>query len=65
MCVLGPVAVKHTKQGKVKPVNPLAWWHGQRLAGEEHDGLTQMALDVLSMPGMYISLIFPVLSTKV
>ncbi|KAG9125172.1 hypothetical protein FRC07_008697, partial [Ceratobasidium sp. 392] len=30
--------------------NPLAWWHSQRVAGNEWNGLTQMALDVLSMP---------------
>jgi hypothetical protein len=43
--------LERTKLGKVKPVNPLAWWFAQQLAGDEHDGLTQMALDILSTPG--------------
>ncbi|KAH7332952.1 hypothetical protein B0J17DRAFT_721768 [Rhizoctonia solani] len=36
--------------GKTKPVNPLAWWYAQCMAGEEHNGLTQMAIDVLTVP---------------
>ncbi|QRV83802.1 hAT family dimerization protein [Ceratobasidium sp. AG-Ba] len=42
--------LERTKGGRVKPVNPLAWWYAQRLAGDEHCGLTQMALDVLGAP---------------
>ncbi|QRV96425.1 alpha-glucosidase C [Ceratobasidium sp. AG-Ba] len=30
--------------------NPIQWWYNQRLGGNEWDGLTQMALDVLSTP---------------
>ncbi|QRV83564.1 DNA polymerase [Ceratobasidium sp. AG-Ba] len=30
--------------------NPLAWWHSQRVAGNEWSGFMQLALDVLSMP---------------
>ncbi|KAG9101924.1 hypothetical protein FRC06_002482 [Ceratobasidium sp. 370] len=32
------------------PFNPLVWWYGQRVLGNERDGLTQLALDVLSAP---------------
>ncbi|KAG8706006.1 hypothetical protein FRC09_002632 [Ceratobasidium sp. 395] len=31
-------------------LNPLAWWQGQRTLNNEFNGLTQMALDVLSTP---------------
>ncbi|KAF8594529.1 hypothetical protein BDV93DRAFT_458812, partial [Ceratobasidium sp. AG-I] len=33
--------------------DPLAWWYCQQSAGQERDGLTQMAIDVLSMPGEF------------
>ncbi|KDN34096.1 hypothetical protein RSAG8_12813, partial [Rhizoctonia solani AG-8 WAC10335] len=36
--------------GRSIPVNPLSWWYSQRLAGEEHDGLTQMAIDIHTTP---------------
>jgi hypothetical protein len=49
----GKPTVKHARGGETKPVNPVAWWYAQRMAGEEHDGLTQMALDVLTIPGEY------------
>lgn len=49
----GRIIVDRTKDGRVKPINPLAWWHAQRVAGNEWDGVTQMALDVLSTPGMF------------
>jgi hypothetical protein len=49
----GKPTVERARGGKTKPVNPLAWWYTQRMAGEEHDGLTQMALDVLTIPGEY------------
>ncbi|KAG8709187.1 hypothetical protein FRC11_005806 [Ceratobasidium sp. 423] len=38
------------KTGRSKPVNPLNWWYVKWLAGEEHDRLTQMALDILTAP---------------
>ncbi|KAG8702003.1 hypothetical protein FRC09_005004, partial [Ceratobasidium sp. 395] len=31
--------------------NPLVWWHNQRVSGNEMNGLTQMALDIMTMPG--------------
>ncbi|KAG8778498.1 hypothetical protein FRC12_024947 [Ceratobasidium sp. 428] len=31
-------------------LNPIAWWQSQRMLNNEFDGLTQMALDVLSAP---------------
>lgn len=49
--LLGEGIFDRSDSGKSIPVNPLAWWHAQRLAGKEHDGLTQMAIDVLSTPG--------------
>ncbi|KNE97041.1 hypothetical protein PSTG_09616 [Puccinia striiformis f. sp. tritici PST-78] len=33
-----------------EPVNPLKWWSQQKRAGNNHGGLVQMALDVLSCP---------------
>ncbi|EUC55039.1 hAT family dimerization protein [Rhizoctonia solani AG-3 Rhs1AP] len=46
----GKPVIERTNSGKSKPVNPVNWWYAQRLAGEEHHGLTQMALDVLTTP---------------
>ncbi|QRV76996.1 hAT family dimerization protein [Ceratobasidium sp. AG-Ba] len=43
-----PVKDKSTKPHSL--VNPIAWWQGQRVLGNEFSGLTQMALDVLSAP---------------
>lgn len=37
---------------------PLGWWYGQRCAANEYNGLTQMALDVLSTPGRSCVLCF-------
>ncbi|CUA70752.1 timeless [Rhizoctonia solani] len=48
--ISGKPIIERSASGKSKPVNPLNWWYGQRLAGEEHHGLTQMALDVLTTP---------------
>jgi hypothetical protein len=31
--------------------DPLVWWYGQRCAGNKYLAMTQMALDVLSIPG--------------
>jgi hypothetical protein len=39
------------------PVNPLNWWMQQQHAGNTHEGLLQMALDVLSCPGMFFHLV--------
>jgi hypothetical protein len=47
----GNVILDHGENGKLMPVNPLSWWHMQQLAGEEHNRLTQMAVDALSTPG--------------
>ncbi|CAE6449547.1 unnamed protein product [Rhizoctonia solani] len=43
-----------TESGRSIPVDPLAWWYSQRLAGEEHDGLTQMAIDIHTTPATSI-----------
>ncbi|OAV96872.1 hypothetical protein PTTG_09624, partial [Puccinia triticina 1-1 BBBD Race 1] len=37
-----------TNEGQ--PVNPLKWWLQKRCAGNDHGGLVEMALDVLSCP---------------
>ncbi|KAG8753716.1 hypothetical protein FRC11_007174 [Ceratobasidium sp. 423] len=44
------IIIEQTKTGKKLPVNLLAWWHAKQITGEHHDGLTQMAIDVLSTP---------------
>ncbi|KAG8730053.1 hypothetical protein FRC11_007494 [Ceratobasidium sp. 423] len=46
----GKPVIERTKLGKSKPVNLLNWWYTQRLVGEEHNRLTQMALDILTTP---------------
>ncbi|KAF8606333.1 hypothetical protein BDV93DRAFT_437625, partial [Ceratobasidium sp. AG-I] len=38
-----------SKQAGDIVLDPLAWWYGQRCAGNEYLGLTQMALDVLTL----------------
>ncbi|KAG8691139.1 hypothetical protein FRC11_006488 [Ceratobasidium sp. 423] len=48
------IIIEHTKTGKKLPVNPLAWWHTKQIMGEHHDGLTQMAIDVLSTPALSV-----------
>ncbi|KAF8602517.1 hypothetical protein BDV93DRAFT_557520 [Ceratobasidium sp. AG-I] len=35
--------------------NPLAWWYGQRAVGNEENGLTRMALDMLSTPASSVN----------
>ncbi|QRV85422.1 hAT family dimerization protein [Ceratobasidium sp. AG-Ba] len=40
--------------GKQAVFNPLAWWSAQHAAGNKEHGLTQMALDILSMPAWSI-----------
>ncbi|KAG8690088.1 hypothetical protein FRC11_013920 [Ceratobasidium sp. 423] len=50
----GKPILECSKTGRSKPVNPLNWWYAKRLAGEEHEGLTQMALDVLTAPASSI-----------
>ncbi|CAE7216530.1 unnamed protein product, partial [Rhizoctonia solani] len=39
-----------SRDGQPILFNPLVWWHGQRSVGNEWDGLTQLAIDVLSCP---------------
>jgi hypothetical protein len=34
-----------------EPINALKWWVEQKQSGNSHDGLCQMALDILSCPG--------------
>ncbi|KAG8753456.1 hypothetical protein FRC11_007413, partial [Ceratobasidium sp. 423] len=46
----GKVIIEHTKNGKIKQVDPLAWWYAKKVAGEDCSGLTQMAIDVLTIP---------------
>ncbi|QRV99744.1 DNA polymerase [Ceratobasidium sp. AG-Ba] len=48
--VNGDPVISRSKDGEPVLCNPLEWWYNQRLGGNEHQGLTQMALDVLSMP---------------
>jgi hypothetical protein len=36
------------------PIDTLEWWIQQKSAGNTHGGLLQMALDVLSCPGMFL-----------
>ncbi|KAF8596050.1 hypothetical protein BDV93DRAFT_426578, partial [Ceratobasidium sp. AG-I] len=48
--VIAKPLVKLHENGKPIMHNPLAWWYRQRLSGHKRDGLTQMAIDVLSMP---------------
>jgi hypothetical protein len=42
-----------TTNGSLAPYNPLIWWQGQHVMGNELEGLTQMALDVLGTPGTF------------
>jgi hypothetical protein len=35
-------------------IDALEWWIQQKRAGNTHGGLLQMALDVLSCPGMFL-----------
>jgi hypothetical protein len=39
-------------------VDGVLYWLKKRAAGEEEEGLTQMALDILSCPGAFLSLLF-------
>ena len=43
--------VKKSTNGEPIMYDPLAWWYRQRSSGHECDGMTQMAIDVLSTPG--------------
>ncbi|CAD7064635.1 unnamed protein product [Tilletia caries] len=38
------------EEGTVVRIDPLQWWWSERKKGNEHDGLTAMALDVFSTP---------------
>ncbi|KAG9082047.1 hypothetical protein FS749_007151 [Ceratobasidium sp. UAMH 11750] len=49
--VNGAVVFDYGEKGEPVFRNPLAWWYNQHVAGNEWNGLTQMALDVLSIPG--------------
>ncbi|KAG8735671.1 hypothetical protein FRC10_010280 [Ceratobasidium sp. 414] len=40
----------HAENGEPMLRNPLSWWYSQRIAGNEWNTLTQMALDMLSTP---------------
>ncbi|QRV90608.1 DNA polymerase [Ceratobasidium sp. AG-Ba] len=44
--------IRPTRDEHGNPVlcNPVQWWYSQRVAGNEMEGLTQMALDVLTTP---------------
>ncbi|KAG9089113.1 hypothetical protein FS749_001616 [Ceratobasidium sp. UAMH 11750] len=43
-----PIRDKSTKPHSL--LNPLTWWYGQCVLGNEHSGLMQMVLDILSAP---------------
>ncbi|KAE8180607.1 hypothetical protein CF336_g9230 [Tilletia laevis] len=46
------------EEGTVVRIDPLQWWWSERKKGNEHDGLTAMALDVFSTPGQsYLTLL--------
>ncbi|KAF8596706.1 hypothetical protein BDV93DRAFT_513919 [Ceratobasidium sp. AG-I] len=42
--------------GKCAMFNPLTWWYGQRAVGNGENGLTQMALGVLSTPASSVDI---------
>ncbi|KAG8684327.1 hypothetical protein FRC08_013749 [Ceratobasidium sp. 394] len=48
--VNGAVVFDYDKEGEPVFCNPLVWWYNQRVAGNEWNRLTQMVLDILSMP---------------
>ncbi|KAG8702804.1 hypothetical protein FRC08_003239 [Ceratobasidium sp. 394] len=55
----GTPLIDHAEDGEPWLCNPLVWWHNQHVAGNEWNGLTQMALNILSTPGMsHATLIF-------
>ncbi|QRV88431.1 alpha-glucosidase C [Ceratobasidium sp. AG-Ba] len=45
-----PPTIDYSEKNEPIFRNPIQWWYDQRLGGNEWDGLTQMALDVLSTP---------------
>lgn len=47
----GQCTVDNDANGTPRPVDPLKWWQQQRLAGNENQGWTQMALDIFTCPG--------------
>lgn len=55
-CLAEPLISK-SEDGEPVMYEPLAWWYGQRCSGNEYEGLTQMALDVLSTPGKLVTVI--------
>ncbi|KAG9100229.1 hypothetical protein FS749_015928 [Ceratobasidium sp. UAMH 11750] len=46
----GTPPVDLSEDGEPRLRNPLLWWHNQCVASNKWNGLTQMALDVLSTP---------------
>ncbi|KAG8680049.1 hypothetical protein FRC11_002987 [Ceratobasidium sp. 423] len=50
MFIKDKIVIEQSKSRSKRPVNPLTWWYAQHVAGHEHDGLTQMAIDILSTP---------------
>ncbi|KAG8692211.1 hypothetical protein FRC11_003778 [Ceratobasidium sp. 423] len=54
MFIKDKIVIEWSKSGSKRPVNPLAWWYAQCVAGHKHDGLTQMAIDILSTPASSI-----------
>jgi hypothetical protein len=43
------------------PIDGLEWWGKQKMAGIDHDGLTDLALDVLCAPGASFFFFFLIL----
>ncbi|QRW11530.1 DNA polymerase [Ceratobasidium sp. AG-Ba] len=50
--------IRPTRDANGNPVlcNPVQWWYSQRVAGNEMEGLTQMALDVLTTPATSVDI---------
>jgi hypothetical protein len=46
-----PVLLWDDEGSMAYPVDPLTWWMEQRQFGKEMGGLTQLALDIYSLPG--------------
>lgn len=51
ICITAKLLLKKGASGELVMFEPLAWWYRQRSSGHERDGMTQMAIDVLSTPG--------------
>ncbi|KAG9085271.1 hypothetical protein FRC06_003674 [Ceratobasidium sp. 370] len=53
--VNGEPLIDCDSSGNRKLLDPLAWWYAQHMLGNEHEGLMQMALDVLCTPATSVN----------